>query len=37
MGAPVTRSLITGRHPVSAYRDLLLGSQNGIKNVIALA
>jgi len=28
------RAMITGRFPVSAYRDLLLGEANGIKNVI---
>jgi len=27
-------SLITGRHPASAYRELLLGEVGGIKNVI---
>ncbi len=31
------RSLITGRFPVSAYRDLLLGAPTGIKNVIRFA
>jgi hypothetical protein len=31
------RSLITGRFPVSAYRDLLLGAPSGIKNVIRFA
>lgn len=31
------RSLITGRFPVDAHRDLLLGSPAGIKNVLALA
>ncbi|MFQ5881483.1 MAG: glucose 1-dehydrogenase [Candidatus Methylomirabilales bacterium] len=30
------RSLITGRYPIKAYRDLLLGRPGGIKNVIAL-
>lgn len=29
-----TRSLITGRHPVEAYRDLLVGPAHGIKNVL---
>jgi threonine dehydrogenase-like Zn-dependent dehydrogenase len=29
------RALITGRHPVEAYRDLLLGAPTGVKNVIA--
>jgi threonine dehydrogenase-like Zn-dependent dehydrogenase len=29
-------SLITGRHPIEAYRDLLLGKIGGIKNVIQL-
>jgi threonine dehydrogenase-like Zn-dependent dehydrogenase len=29
------RSLITGRHPIEAHRDLLLGQITGIKNVIA--
>ena len=28
------RSLITGRYPVSAYRDLLVGTATGIKNVL---
>jgi len=31
------RALITGRHPVEAYRDLLLGPARGIKNVLAFA
>jgi glucose 1-dehydrogenase len=31
------RSMITGRHPVTAYRELLLGPLTGIKNVISLA
>jgi hypothetical protein len=31
------RALITGRHPVDAYRDLLLGTQCGIKNVISFS
>ena len=31
------RTLITGRFPVSAYRDLLLGAPSGIKNVIRFA
>jgi threonine dehydrogenase-like Zn-dependent dehydrogenase len=29
-----TRALITGRSPIDAYRDLLLGSATGIKNVL---
>jgi threonine dehydrogenase-like Zn-dependent dehydrogenase len=29
------KTLITGRHPVSAFRDLLLGPAQGIKNVLA--
>jgi threonine dehydrogenase-like Zn-dependent dehydrogenase len=29
------RSLITARHPVAAYGELLLGAPSGIKNVIA--
>ena len=29
------RALITGRHPVEAYRELLLGTPTGVKNVIA--
>jgi threonine dehydrogenase-like Zn-dependent dehydrogenase len=33
----VTRSLITGRNPMSAYRDLLLGAPRGIKETIALS
>ena len=28
-------ALITGRYPLSAYRDLLLGPAQGIKNVLA--
>ena len=31
------RSLITGRFPVEAHRELLLGAPEGIKNVIQLA
>lgn len=31
------RRLITGRHPVEAYRDLLVGPARGIKNVLAFA
>src|SRR2546421_243608 len=31
------RSLITGRYPVEAYRDLLLGAARGIKNVLTFA
>jgi threonine dehydrogenase-like Zn-dependent dehydrogenase len=31
------RGLITGRFPMSAYRDLLLGPAAGIKNVISIA
>ncbi|MGH7949703.1 MAG: glucose 1-dehydrogenase [Candidatus Binataceae bacterium] len=31
------RALITGRHPVEAHRELLVGAQKGIKNVIAFA
>jgi hypothetical protein len=30
------RSLITGRFPMDAHRDLLLGRADGIKNVIQL-
>jgi threonine dehydrogenase-like Zn-dependent dehydrogenase len=30
------RSLITGRFPMDAYRDLLLGAPKGIKNVITV-
>jgi len=29
------RALITGRHPVDAYQELLLGAPTGVKNVIA--
>jgi threonine dehydrogenase-like Zn-dependent dehydrogenase len=29
-------ALITGRFPIHAYRELLLGARTGIKNVIAL-
>jgi len=32
-----TRSLITGRNPMSAYRDLLLGAPKGIKETITLS
>ena len=32
-----TRSLITGRNPISAYRELLLGAPQGIKETITLA
>lgn len=31
------RALITGRHPIEAHRDLLLGAPSGIKNVVSLA
>ena len=31
------RALITGRHPVAAYRELLLAKASGIKNVISFA
>lgn len=31
------RSLITGRFPLAQHRELLLGQQNGIKNVLAFA
>jgi threonine dehydrogenase-like Zn-dependent dehydrogenase len=31
------RSLVTGRFPVEAYRDLLLGTPSGIKNVLSFA
>ncbi len=31
------RALITGRHPVEAYRELLVGPAQGIKNVLAFA
>ena len=31
------RALITGRHSVEAYRDLLVGPAQGIKNVLAFA
>jgi hypothetical protein len=30
------RSLITGRYPMEAYPELLLGAPSGIKNVLAL-
>ena len=33
----VVRGLITGRFPIEAHRDLLLGRAGGIKNVISLA
>jgi glucose 1-dehydrogenase len=32
-----TRSLITGRFPLDAHRDLLLGQPSGIKNVLSFA
>jgi threonine dehydrogenase-like Zn-dependent dehydrogenase len=32
-----TRSLITGRNPMTAYRDLLLGAPRGIKETITLS
>jgi len=31
------RSLLTGRFPMGAYRDLLLGEASGIKNVMTIA
>src|SRR5262249_58585205 len=31
------RALITGRYPVEAYRDLLVGPAQGIKNVLCFA
>ena len=31
------QSIITGRHPISNYRELLLGKATGIKNVITIA
>jgi glucose 1-dehydrogenase len=30
-------ALITGRHPVEAHRDLLVGPAQGIKNVLTFA
>jgi hypothetical protein len=30
-----TRGLITGRYPLDAYRELLLGQSGGIKNVLS--
>jgi threonine dehydrogenase-like Zn-dependent dehydrogenase len=30
------RSVITGRHPIENYRELLLGKATGIKNVISM-
>ena len=30
------RAVITGRHSIDAYRELLLGDRNGIKNVITM-
>jgi threonine dehydrogenase-like Zn-dependent dehydrogenase len=33
----VLPALITGRHPAEAYRDLLVGAPQGIKNVLAFA
>lgn len=32
----VVRALITGRSPMHAYRDLILGAPRGIKEVITL-
>ncbi len=31
------RALITGRYPIEAHRELLLGAASGIKNVISFA
>ncbi|HWP64361.1 MAG TPA: glucose 1-dehydrogenase [Candidatus Limnocylindria bacterium] len=31
------QSLVTGRHPIEAYRDLLTGPAQGIKNVLTFA
>jgi threonine dehydrogenase-like Zn-dependent dehydrogenase len=31
----VLRGLITGRHPIEAYRELLLGPPSGIKNLVS--
>lgn len=31
------RALITGRFPLTAHRELLLGQPSGIKNVLAFA
>lgn len=31
------RALISGRFPLAAHRDLLLGAKRGIKNVLHLA
>jgi glucose 1-dehydrogenase len=31
------RAVITGRYPIDAYRELLLGKNKGIKNVISVA
>src|SRR5256712_14103137 len=31
------QALITGRYPVEAYRDLLVGPPQGIKNVLSFA
>ena len=31
------QSVVSARHPMEAYRDLLLGKNSGIKNVISLA
>jgi hypothetical protein len=31
------RALLSGRHPVEAYRELLLGRASGIKHVLAFA
>jgi threonine dehydrogenase-like Zn-dependent dehydrogenase len=30
------RKVITGRHPLESYRELLLGKATGIKNVVIL-
>ena len=32
--AVAPRALITGRYPIEAHRELLLGQATGIKNVI---
>jgi hypothetical protein len=33
----IAEKAITGRYPVEAYRDLLLGPARGVKNVLTFA
>jgi hypothetical protein len=36
MWPDAVRTMITGRHRMADYREVLLGESSGIKNVIAL-